>query len=176
MNSESGSRPALAQFSRFAVVGCLNVAVSFAVFLVFYRYWPVSSLLGDVDGTPQRHLAAFLSYFGASNVDAGIANAVGYLAGMVNSFLLNKRWTFEARGRASVQMRRFAILNVVGLVGSSAILFALVDVARAPYLPVWVATTAVVMIANFLGNKYWTFVDPVRPARRDAEASADGTL
>jgi len=164
------------QLLRFAVVGCLNVTVSFATFLVFYRYVPLASVVLDVLGTPGARIADAMSRAGVPTADAGFANAIGYAAGMVNSFVLNKRWTFEAKGRTALQARRFVILNLAGLSISTMLVLVLVDVLGVPYLPVWIATTALVMIANFVGNKYWIFVANPDDDRHADAASANARM
>ena len=157
--SDARTRPTGArQVWRFAIVGCLNVAVSLVAFLVFYRYVPLASLVLEVLGPTGTRIADAFVRAGVPGIDAGFANFVGYLLGMVNSFVLNKRWTFEAGGRTVLQARRFVILNLAGLSVSTTLVLVLVDVLGLPYLAVWIATTALVMILNFLGNKYWTFV------------------
>jgi putative flippase GtrA len=153
------------QLVKFAIVGCLNVAVSFVTFLVCYRYVPLASFVLDAMGAAGANVIAAMNRVGVPTVDAGFANVVGYAVGMLNSFLLNKTWTFEAKGRTAVQARRFVALNVVGLAFSTLAVLVMVDVLGFAYLPVWIATTAFVMLLNFLGNKYWTFV---------ADPSSDG--
>jgi putative flippase GtrA len=169
MSSLAGPHPITSQLLRFSVVGCLNVAVSFAVFFALYRVWPLSLLLGRRAEAFGEVLAHLVPNVGTIGIDAAAANAVGYLAGMMNSFVLNKWWTFEAGGKTGTQMWRFTVLNALGLAMSSASVFLFVDVLRVGYLPVWIGTTAVVMVFNFLGNKHWTFVGSegrVSPTRR----------
>jgi putative flippase GtrA len=104
-------------------------------------------------------LGSALARVGFHTLDAGVANTTGYLAGMVNSFILNKQWTFEAKGRTALQLRRFVIVNVLALACSTVIIFIFIDLLSGPYLSIWIMTTGLVMGINFLGNKYWTFVD-----------------
>ncbi len=132
------------QFIRFCVVGVSNVAVSFVVFYVFYNY-----------AEPSEKLSALLNtHF---KMDGAIANIVGYLAGMINSFILNKIWTFKAKAGTFKQAYRFTILNIICLILSTAILYIFVDLLLFPYILVWFASIIIVMTLNFLGNKYWTF-------------------
>jgi putative flippase GtrA len=149
--------PGARQLARFLIVGCLNVAVTFVVFVFCYRTLELGSLLLGASGSAGAWLAAALGRLGVGSIDAAVANFVGYLAGMVNSFILNKAWTFEARGHTWRQMQRFVTLNVVGLLGSTLIMFAGVDLLGLPYLPVFAVTVALTTIFHFLGNKHWTF-------------------
>jgi putative flippase GtrA len=147
----------LRQFYRFAIVGCLNVMVSFAVFILCYEVWPLASNAFDLSGNAGAWVRSALTGHGIPSVDAAVANVVGYGAGMVNSFVLNKTWTFRAQGNTLLQMHRFFILNLLGLLLSTLLLFLFVDLLHGPYLVVWAIATAVVMVLNFYGNKFWTF-------------------
>lgn len=155
-------RANIEQLTKFAIVGCLNAAVSFAVFVVCYKYWQLGALLLHATGAAGTWAAHALDRLGIQAVDAAVANSAGYLVGMANSFILNKFWTFEAQGRTLLQVHRFVTLNLVGLVGSTLVMFVFVDLFRAPYIPVFVATIGLVAIFHFFGNKYWTFSDALR--------------
>ena len=163
------------QFARFVVVGCGNVFVSFVVFMLFYRLFPLATFLLDATGSVGARLANGLASLGVHSIDAGVANTVGALAGMVNSFILNKRWTFEAGGLTNLQVRRFIVLNILVIGGSTLNIFVFIDLLRAPYLPIWVITTGLAMVANFLGNKYWTFAESSEFEATTRRASADGS-
>jgi hypothetical protein len=52
---------------------------------------------------------------------------------------------------------RFALLNLATLLGSTAIVFALVDMAGLPALAVWLPLTVVILLAHYLGMKHWAF-------------------
>jgi len=149
--------PSARQLARVLIVGCLNVAVTFIVFVLCYRHLQLGSALLEAAGAAGTRFAESLGRLGIGSIDAALANFVGYLAGMVNSFILNKAWTFEARGQTFRQAQRFVTLNVVGLVGSTGIMFVGVDLLGAPYLPVFVGTVALTTIFHFFGNKHWTF-------------------
>jgi putative flippase GtrA len=123
--------------ARFALVGVTNFLVSLAVFVLAYRYLPQAL---------QRLAPA-----------AAVANVLAWLAGMVNSFALNRSWTFRARGAIAPQAARFAVVNLAGLGLSTFLVYRLVDTMGLPELCVWVPTTVLVMIVNYLGCKHWAF-------------------
>jgi putative flippase GtrA len=123
---------------RFALVGLTNFVVSFTVFYASFNHLP---------DAVQRHVPA-----------AAAANLLAYLAGMVNSFLLNRSWTFRASGSPAAQAMRFTLVNVASLMLSTAVMFQFVDVLRYPEIAVWVPTTLGVMTLNYLGCKHWAFV------------------
>jgi putative flippase GtrA len=143
---------------RFALVGCTNFVVSFTVFYLSFNYLPagtvaaLASLAGAGDAT--RHPPA-----------AAIANVLAYLAGMVNSFLLNRSWTFRAGGNALPQALRFTTLSLFSLTMGTLATYALVDVLHNPPLAVWVPVTVVVMLVNYFGCKHWAFSPPALGSR-----------
>jgi putative flippase GtrA len=132
--------------SRFAVVGCVNFCVSFAVFYLCFHYLPLDA-------------AAPLAQNGV-RVDAAVANVCAYLAGMVNSFVLNRVWTFGATGRTSSQLLRFTAVNAVTLTLSTSTMFHFVDVLGYPELVVWIPLTVVILVLNYLGCRHWAFAQP----------------
>lgn len=121
----------LTQFVMFCLVGLVNTALHALVFVLLFR------LLGV------HYLAA---------------TAAGYSAGVLNSFVLNRRWTFRrTAGNRRREMSRFVVVNLVSLGINVFALHALVAVASlteevALLLAIGCSTTA-----NFAGNKYWTF-------------------
>ena len=125
---------------RFVLVGCANLIVSLSAFYLCYRYLPLGA---------------------ASPLQGAVANVLSYAAGMLNSFLLNRVWTFRAgRGRVTRQAWRFTLVNAASLLGSTLIVFVLVDRLHWPELGVWVPLAALIMVVNYLGMKYWAFAAP----------------
>ena len=124
-------------FARFVVVGCANFVVSFAAFYASYQYLPL-------DETGGR---------------GAVANVLAYCAGLVNSFVLNRLWTFRAEGRVAVHALKFGLLNAATLVGSTAVVLLLVDRAGLPALGVWLPLTLVILTVHYLGMKHWAFAE-----------------
>lgn len=135
-------RPAL----RFAIVGVVNLAISWLVFVISWRLLPA---LFSVAPGP-----------GASPAPAPIgaaANGLAYLAGMINSFVLNRAWTFRANGHVGRQALRFASVNLGCLAAGSAVMYLLVDLRGLSELAVWLPLTACLIVLNFAGCKLWVF-------------------
>jgi putative flippase GtrA len=123
-------------FLRFIVVGCVNFVVSFAAFYASYHYLPLG---GHGRGA--------------------VANVLAYAAGMINSFILNRLWTFEAEGSVGVHAAKFAVLNVATLAASTIVVLLLVDWAGLPALAVWLPLTIAILAAHYLGMKHWAFAE-----------------
>lgn len=143
---------------RFGTVGVLNTVVDFAVF----------NALAVIAGVPPIP-----------------ANVVSNAAGIVNSFVWNRSWTFsDLAGERSVasSFPRFALASVVGLAINTTALWALmrafgpwVAAAGEPGTPghalalnaLKVAAAVLSLTWNFLAYRYWAF----RP--RSTAASPD---
>lgn len=123
----------LAQAVKFGLVGVLNTVIDYAVyslllFIPFFKRWYV------------------------------LAQALGYTAGLCNSLVLNKRWTFAQREPMTrVQLLLFLAVNLAALLVSTLVLVLTQETLRLnPYLGKVVAT-AFSMAVNFVGNKLIVF-------------------
>jgi len=146
------------QFSRFLIVGFSNFAISFAVFFLLYNYWKLSPFFYGLLGQTGKGLENSILQLGASSLDATLANIVGYAAGVINSFIWNKFWTFKVKHETANQFTRFLLLNISCLLFSSLSLFVFTDYLEFPYGPVWFVTMGVITVINFMISKYWVFI------------------
>ncbi len=119
------------QFIKFGLVGVLNTAVQFAVFVVLYRllHWPML-----------------------------VASGMGYLAGIVNSYFINRVWTFEVKGkRQTGEFLRFVAVNIVSMGVNLGTLKLLVDWGGLMPELAQVLAIGSSLVVNFAGNRFWTF-------------------
>jgi putative flippase GtrA len=101
MTDQQLRRRTIIQMIRFALVGALNTGMDFVVFLALV------------------HLA---------NVHFAIANLISYSLAAVNSFVINRFWTFSDRERTGSAAREagvFAMVTLLGLAVSSTTILAL---------------------------------------------------
>lgn len=82
MTSAQNRKATASQFARYLVVGGMNTAVTLLCIFI------LKSLLG---------------------VNPYLANAAGYIAGLVNSFLWNRAWVFRSSGHRFNEAVRFII-------------------------------------------------------------------
>jgi putative flippase GtrA len=122
--------------ARFIIVGCANFVVSFSAFYASYYFLPLES-----------------------DARAAVANVLAYAAGIVNSFVLNRLWTFRAEGQVATHAVKFLTLNAATLAVSTAIMFALVDRGGLPALGVWLPMTLGILTTHYLGMKHWAFAE-----------------
>jgi putative flippase GtrA len=121
----------MAQFIKFAIVGVLNSAIQYLVF------WLLYSLAGT------QYL---------------LASIIGYIAGMINSYILNRKWTFGSRNQKLLaELSRFVAVNLISLGVNLGLLFLLVSTGV--MAPQWAQLLAIAgsTLVNFVLNKVWTF-------------------
>ncbi len=118
------------QFVTYLLFGILTSSVTYAVFLLLYRWFGHHYLL---------------------------ASGLGYCAGSVSSFLANQRFTFNARGRMHVLLGKFAAVAALAL--GIDLLAVHVCIAWLRIFPE-VAQVLALMCAgfcNFVASKLWIF-------------------
>jgi len=119
------------QLIRFGMVG----GVGFAVNLVVY-----TALVHGV------------------GVEYRVASVAAWLVAVINNFVLNRHWTFDARGSAArAQAIRFLLVSLVAEGVSLALLTLFVEGAEIAKVPAQALAVAGSMPLNFLGNKLWSF-------------------
>ena len=85
------------------------------------------------------------------------ATLVGYVAGGLVSYALNRRHTYESTRPHREATWRFALVAFVGFLLTWAFMHAFTEWLTAPYLPAQLVTTGIVMLWSFLAHKAWTF-------------------
>ena len=119
------------QFLKFCVVGVIGTAIDFGLLYLLVEFGHVYYLL---------------------------AATISFIAAVINNYLLNKIWTFQDKNRNFFkQFVQFLIVSLVGLGLNLLLLYLLVQYAHLWYILAKVLATGVVLIWNFIANKFWTF-------------------
>lgn len=116
---------------KFCVTGGLNTVIDFAVTTL------LNSLL---------------------HLNINVAKPIGYLCGMINSFVMNKKWTFKTENKSTKkELIKFVLVNAC-MLGLSLVLinafkayFSLGDTISN------LLSTMIVMVVNFLISNFWVF-------------------
>lgn len=135
------TRESLRSFIVFGLVGILNTGVDVTVFTLL-TWWGLPWLAAQV---------------------------VAYGCGVLNSFLLNRKFTFKQQGALTKGLLRFILLNVVTLGIISACMASLHDQMG---IQLWIskgAATLLGVVLNFAGSRWWVF----RAEARAGEESAN---
>ena len=119
------------QFLKFCLVGLVNTAIDYAVYLFFSRLIGLYFLL---------------------------ANIIAILVAMTFSFFVNKSWTFQNKDkRFKSQYLKFAAVNGVYFLLNNSIVFALVHYLAVYDLLAKIIAIIIGLFWNFLANRFWTF-------------------
>jgi putative flippase GtrA len=104
------------------------------------------------------NLAVYALFVHPIGVDYRIAAVAAWFVAVVNNFVLNRHWTFDARdGRARFQAIRFVAVSLVAFGFSLLLLTLLVEGAGVAKVPAQALAVAGATPLNFLGNKLWSF-------------------
>ena len=135
------TRHAVQQFARFALVGVLNTFVDLIIFNLS-AYW-----LG---------LETSFLYF--------LSKTIAFIVAMINSYILNSRFTFKETKNASWQ--RFVVITIATFIISTGISTALFIFLQGT--TAWssilignvcaLVATGVSMVINFIGYKLFVFI------------------
>lgn len=86
-----------------------------------------------------------------------LANIIGYVVGLINSFLWNRKWTFESKTRVSDTIYKFIGIFAICYLFQLGNLYVLLHFTNVdPYLS-QLLSIGVYTILNFGMNKYYTF-------------------
>jgi putative flippase GtrA len=119
------------QFVKFSLIGLLNTGIHYVIFLFLYRVFDMYYLHATV---------------------------VGYSVGLINSFILNKKWTFKSRNvRKDMEFAKFIMVNLLALIVNVGALKYFVSLAGLRPEIGQIVAIAFSTITNFMGNKFWTF-------------------
>ena len=85
-----------------------------------------------------------------------VANALGVCSGIIVSFTLNRRYTFQQRDAVVGRAAKFVAVALFGLALSSTVIMLLMVVRVDPRLGKIIAMLFV-FVAQFIANTFWTF-------------------
>ncbi len=102
----------------------------------------------------------FLCYLGLTWLAFGhkVAMTICFLAGVLQTFLFNRRWSFEHRGASAPALVRYTAVYVAAYVTNLFVLVILVDLSGLPHQWVQAVMIGFVAIIVFLLQRYWVFV------------------
>lgn len=86
-----------------------------------------------------------------------LASAVGFVAGGTVSYILNRRFTFEATRSHAGAVPRFIVVAGVAFVLNEALMWLFVHEIGLFYLLAQVLTTGITMMWTFTGYRVWAF-------------------
>ena len=130
MKSKNNISISVRQFVKFGLVGILNTIITISIIFVFMKLLNISYI---------------------------ISNVVGYLFGFINSFILNKIWTFASKKSIGRESFLFVVIFVVCY--SLQLILLIILKEKLQIKPEYAQIISIIFysILNFTGNKFITF-------------------
>jgi len=126
----SNNERGIFQFILFSLIGVLNTLIHYAIFIILFRVFDINYL---------------------------VASGVGYFVGMVNSYFLNRRWTFISSNNIHPEFTKFILVNVISMSTNLIVLkFSVTTMGLIPEVGQIISIIFSISV-NFFGNKFWTF-------------------
>ncbi len=120
----------LIQFIKFGIVGVSNTL------LTAFVIWLLLKVL---------HSSDYLSNF------------IGYIVGLTNSFIWNRKWTFESKTKLSVTIFKFILTFAISYLFQLGNLYLLLHFSTIDPYVCQLISIVVYTCINFVLNKYYTF-------------------
>ncbi|OXM87517.1 hypothetical protein CF651_04805 [Paenibacillus rigui] len=118
---------------KFGFVGGVNTTIDFGVFTLL-----------TLAGVP--YLAA---------------QCVSFLCGNLNSYLMNRKWTFQQKGNGiGREGLKFVSVSLLSLLLTTSLLVWLHQSLQYPLLLSKLLSATAGMMVNYLGSRLWVFVKP----------------
>jgi putative flippase GtrA len=124
-----GAGALLLQWLRFIVVGASNTILSWCVYAV-------------------------LEHVGVHYL---LASALAFVLGALNSYVLNRRWTFHSHGHRVPEAARFAVIQCVGLGIDVGLLYVLTQDAGVHHLIAQALVFPLASTVTFGLSRQWAF-------------------
>lgn len=123
----------LAQFLKFLLVGVINTIIDVVVYFFLTRMIP------------------FLFVY------RSLAKTISYSVGVLNSYIWNKSWTFNAEVKFVSSFVPFVVVNVVAVLINTGSMFILYKRWQFPEMISLVASIGIVFLWNFILSKFVVF-------------------
>ncbi len=118
------------EFIKFGFVGILNTLITLVIIFFFINYLKIHYIF---------------------------ANAIGYMAGFLNSFILNKKWTFRSKGNTYKEFIIFSIIFLFCYILQLLSLIFFYNHLKIEQNISQLLSMIVYTLVNFLSNKFLTF-------------------
>jgi hypothetical protein len=151
------------QIIKFGIVGGSSFVIDYAFTYLFMKVIHVGpELLSDKVGHWFLTSVPFLFGWakGPHEAAAPILGSLAAFFAMTNSFIWNRAWTFEVKGKANrnAQMRRFYIVSILGQVINVGFFSALYNIMPGHQLGIpKVVGAGIAAVWNFLGQRFYAF-------------------
>ena len=133
------------QFAKFIIVGGINTGIDFLILNILVHITHISS-----------------------GVELFLLNSISFSVAVVNSYFMNKRWTFQDKTKIEqepVKFSQFFIISIIGLVINGLVLTSITTFIPTPFglsAVIWanvakLIATGFSLVWNFIGYKKFVF-------------------
>ena len=114
------------------------------------------------------NLLLYIAYLGLTSVglEYKAAMTLLYILGVLQTFIVNRSWSFNHNGMAHTAFIRYVIAYALGYLLNLGLLWFAVDRLHLPHPIVQAVAIVVVAISLFLMHRYWVFAPSVRSTVR----------
>jgi len=105
------------------------------------------------------HYATLIMLVQLMNVDPVLATTIGFTVGALINYVLNYRITFNSNKRHREALTKFLTVAGIGAAVNGSIMSMGVRIFDVNYMITQLFSTAIVLVFNFMANKYWTFYE-----------------
>ncbi len=127
---KSDSQNKMKQLIKFLVVGVLNTLLGYAI------------------------IFACMYLLGATAV---VSNIIGYMTGLVLSYVLNRKITFQSTSKSKAEIFRFLLVFLVAYLANLGVLLMLIRIEGVHEGVAQVLAGIVYVFVSFFLNKYYVF-------------------
>lgn len=121
----------LIKLVKFGITGVMNTAVDFLVYTLLVSFFSVGLYLSQI---------------------------ISYSCGMLNSYIVNRKWTFSTQnGFFSQELLRFILLNLSMMLLGMGIIYLCTQKLLLHRLAAKLISTLLVLAVNFLISNFWVF-------------------
>lgn len=117
------------KFIKFGLVGVLNTVITIVVFNI-------------------------LRFVGINMI---VANSVGYICGMTNSYLWNNKWVFKSNSKEVGTIIKFIVVNLITMIINNCILILVVQKIGINEVIAQCLALILTTVINFIGSNIWIF-------------------
>lgn len=118
------------QFLRFATVGMINTIITISIIFILSNIF---------------------------NIYYIISNVVGYVAGLINSFIMNKFWTFQSKGNFLKESYWFFVVFLISYILQLMVLYYFHEIVKFNENLSQILSNIFYTLVNFTLNKLLTF-------------------
>lgn len=103
------------------------------------------------------HYATLFTLVEALALNPVLASSVGFVVGALVNYYLTRTYTFRSSTPHVYGLPKFAMVAAVGMFLNTSIMSLITFFTSIHYIVAQIVATGIILIWNFLGNRFWTF-------------------